>query len=88
MGVSCVSPVWQYKQTHVLPDTRLGSYRVGYFLPLPLQGAYLLREAGSDTDALTVLSSEDPFPSPLSQHHVDPGIDEDGHSKGHIEGHH
>lgn len=50
--------------------------------------AYLLGEAGSDTDALTVLSSEDPFPSPLSQHHIDPGVDEDSHSKGHVEGHH
>lgn len=50
--------------------------------------AYLLREAGPDTNALTVLSSEDPFPSPLSQHQIDPGIDEDSHSKGHIEGHH
>lgn len=50
--------------------------------------AYLLGEAGPDTDALTVLSSEDPFPSPLSQHHIDPGVDEDSHSKGHVERHH
>lgn len=58
------------------------------FSPSPLQGAHLSREAGPDTDALTVLSSEDPFPPPLSQHHIDPGIDEDSHPKGHIEGHH
>lgn len=49
---------------------------------------YLLREARPYTDALTVLSSENPFPSPLSQHHIDPSIDEDSHSKGQIEGHH
>lgn len=60
---------------------------VGVVALCPLQGAYLLREAWPDTDALTVLTSEDPFPSPLSQHHIDPGIDEDSHPKGHIEGH-
>lgn len=54
----------------------------------PLQGTYLLGEARPDTVALTVLSSEDPFPSPLFQHHVDSGIDKDSHSKGQVEGHH
>lgn len=62
--------------------------RVGVATLCPLQGAHLLREARPDTDALTVLSSENPFPSPLSQYHIDPGIDEDSHPKGHIEGHH
>lgn len=60
----------------------------GVVSPLPPQSAYLLWEAGPHTDALTILSSEDSFPPPLSQHHVDPGIDEDSHSKGQIEGHH
>ena len=83
----CVSwgAVWQ---KHVLLDTRLEATRLGTVSPLSLQGAYLLWEARSDTDALTVLSSEDPFPSPLSQHHIDPGIDKDRHSKGQVEGHH
>lgn len=60
----------------------------GAVFPLPLPHAYLLGEAGPDTDALTVLSSENPFPSPLSQYHIDPRIDEDSHSEGQIEGHH
>lgn len=60
----------------------------GAVFPPPLPHAYLLGEAGPDTDALTVLSSENPFPSPLPQYHVDPGIDKDSHSKGQVEGHH
>lgn len=80
--------MWQNRQKHALLDTRLEATGLGVVFLLPLQGAYLLGEAGPDADALTVLSSEDPFPSPLSQHHVDPGIDEDSHSKGQVEGHH
>ena len=60
----------------------------GVVFPLPLLRTYLLGKAGPDADALTVLSRENPFPSPLSQYHIDPGIDEDSHSKGQIEGHH
>ena len=79
----CV-PEGQNRQKHALLDTRLG----GRVFLLPLQDAHLLGEARSDTEALTVLSSEDPLPSPLSQHHVDPGIDEDSHSEGQVERHH
>ena len=57
-------------------------------LPSAAPGCSPVGGSGSDTEALTVLSSEDPLPSPLSQHHVDPGIDEDSHSKGQVEGHH
>lgn len=84
----CVCPVWQHEQKQVLWTQGWEAPGLGTVFPLPPRGAYLLREAGSDTDALTVLSSEDPFPSPLSQHHVDPGIDEDSHTKGQVEGHH
>lgn len=60
----------------------------GAVLPLPHPHAYVLGEAGPDTDALTVLSSENPLPSPLPQYHIDPRIDEDSHSEGQVEGHH
>lgn len=67
---------------------KTGRHRVGCCLPSALSHAYLLGEAGPDTDALTVLSSENPFSSPLSQYHIDSRIDEDSHSEGQIEGHH
>ena len=78
----CV-PDGHNRQKRALLDTG----REAVFLLL-LQYAHLLGEAGSDTEALTVLSSEDPLPSPLSQHHVNPGIDEDSHSEWQVEGHH
>lgn len=79
---------WQFRQKHSLLDTRLGGDGVGCCLPSAHPHAYMLGEAGPDTDALTVLSSENPFSPPLSQYHIDPRIDEDSHSKGQVEGHH